>query len=340
MADFTFLQNPLSKKWVISAPRRAKRPDVASGSEPVCPFCVGRENDEPELYRVPSITSTTGSTGTTGTTGREENARDTRGTPDTRDTLSPDWSVRVINNKFPFAPIHELIINSPEHQKSFGDFSQEQVITILQVYRQRYVTHQKKGQVYLFHNRGEAGGESLPHSHTQLAVVPQEVKMELSRLDPNATTTRALAAHGLYTQTAGFTHETTVETTHFYLFCPRSSQWPDEVWVAPKLRGRAFGEITDDEIADFAFVLTRLVQVMTLRHSQEFPFNFYIYPGGDWYLRLIPRLKRLGGFEIGTGIFVNTQDPAETIAFLQLHFHTPDAQKIVTEHKAEYHRGV
>ena len=50
------------------------------------------------------------------------------------------------------------------------------------------------------------------------------------------------------------------------------------------------------------------------------PFNFYIYPQQDWYLRLIPRLKTLGGLEIGTGIFVNTQDPNETISFIKEHF--------------------
>jgi len=43
----------------------------------------------------------------------------------------------------------------------------------------------------------------------------------------------------------------------------------------------------------------------------DFPFNFYIYPGGDWYLRLIPRVKTPGGFEIGTGILVNTTDPKQ-----------------------------
>jgi len=52
MSDFEFLQNPLSKKWVILSPRRAKRPDIAHGIEPVCPFCPGKESEEKEVYRV------------------------------------------------------------------------------------------------------------------------------------------------------------------------------------------------------------------------------------------------------------------------------------------------
>ena len=46
-------QNPVTKKWVIIAAKRAKRPDVARGTEPVCPFCVGHEDmTPPELYRI------------------------------------------------------------------------------------------------------------------------------------------------------------------------------------------------------------------------------------------------------------------------------------------------
>jgi len=297
MVDFQFLKNPISKKWVISAPRRAKRPDVAKGMEPVCPFCPGKEGEEKEVYRV----------------AQNDNA---------------EWKVRVLNNKFPFAPVHEVIIHSPDHGKNFDELPQEQIQLIVQIYKQRYLVHQNKGQVYIFHNRGEKGGESLPHPHTQLAVFPFEVKPDTPRLDPAATFDSP---------------NTTVQTRYFYLFCPLTSQWPDEVWIAPKRRGRAFSEITDEEIADFSFALSRLIQIFDHRHGRDFPFNFYIYPGGDWYLRLIPRLKVIGGFQLSTGIFVNTQDPKETIVFIKEHFDPPagpDFEKIKIQHQADYGKSV
>ncbi|MBI4096095.1 MAG: hypothetical protein HY425_00055 [Candidatus Levybacteria bacterium] len=296
--DFQFLQNPLSKKWVILSPRRAKRPDVARGMEPVCPFCPGKEGDEKELYRVG---------------GKMGNS---------------NWQIRVLNNKFPFASIHEVIINSPDHHRNFDQLPKLQVELILQTYRQRYNAHKDKGQVYIFHNHGEAGGESLPHPHTQLAVVPFEVELEIPRLATSVE--MAVAAKDQIFK----------ETNHFVIFCPKTSQWPDEVWAAPKKRGRLFGEIEDAEIADLAFTLSRLIQIFDLRHGLEFPFNFYIYPGGDWYLRIIPRVKVLGGFEVGTGVFVNTQDPKETIEFIKEHFENPDLEKIKTTHRAVYHKRV
>lgn len=298
MVDFEFLQNPLSKKWIIFAPRRALRPDVAKGPEPVCPFCPGKEAREHEAYRVG---------------GKEGDSR---------------WQIRVLPNKFPFAPIHEIVILSPDHHKSFEELPLSQIELILRTYRQRYNTHKEKGQVYIFHNHGEAGGESLPHPHTQLAVIPQNIKLDMPRL----------AADGdLLSVTAGQKNH---ETKLFTLFCPKTSQWPDETWIAPKLRGRAYGEITDEEIADLALILSRLIQIFDLRHGLEFPFNFYIYPGGDWYLRIIPRVKVLGGFEIGTGIYINTQNPVETIEFIKEHFDKPDVEKIKTLHRARYHKRV
>ena len=131
--------------------------------------------------------------------------------------------------------------------------------------------------------------------------------------------------------------EEMVENDRFYIFCPHTSEWPDEVWVAPKRRGKLFGEITDVEIQDLAHVLIRLIQIFTLRHGNEFSFNFYIYPSKDWYLRLIPREKILGAFELGTGIVINTQDPSETFRFINDHFNEPDIEKI-RENRAEYHR--
>lgn len=307
MADFQFLQNPISRKWVILAPRRAKRPDVAKGLEPVCPFCVGREKDEKEVYRV-------------------------RGT-----ALDTDWLIRVLPNKFPFTPIHEIIIHSPDHHKNFEELPLYQNELIIKTYRQRFLTHQKKGQVYIFHNRGEAGGESLPHPHTQLAVVPFEIKMDIPRLDPSASAELSPRPLGITAKEEGLEKEVAVVTEFFYLFCPETSQWPDEVWIAPKKRGRAFGEITDGEVSDLAFIIPRLIKILGLRHGNEpLPFNFHIYPGGDWYLRFIPRFKSLGGFELGTGIFINTQDPKETIAFIKEHFERPDEEKINRKYQAQY----
>src|ERR1035437_3644162 len=178
--DFKFVQNPVSSKWIISAPRRAKRPDIAKGEEPACPFCPGNELADKEVYRI----------------GGKENDQ--------------NWLVRVVNNKYPFAPIHEVIIHSPDHHKNFDELPLSQSELILKAYRQRFQTYRDKGQVYIFQNHGEMGGESLPHPHSQLAVVPDFVSLEIAPVD------------------FAKDKEEFKETEHFLIFVPLSSEWPDE----------------------------------------------------------------------------------------------------------------
>jgi len=263
-----YLQNPITKKWIVFAPQRSKRPDVARGMEPVCPFCNGHENlTPPEVFRI----------------GKGEPNKE-------------GWDVRVIPNLYPITKIHELIIHSPDHHKNLMDLPPKQVRMIFEAYRARFLFHKAKGQVFLFHNHGKMGAESLPHPHTQLCVIPFEIPLEAGRLgDPN---------------------NLAFETGKFMVFCPRTSEWPFETWIVPKRRGFQFDEIDEAELTDFSSLVPQVLKKLGSKLDGEFAFNFFIYPGGDWYWRLIPRTVNRGGFELGTGIMVNTLDPKETIKLL------------------------
>lgn len=289
MADFSFLFNPLARQWTVLAPRRAKRPNTSKGTTgALCPFCIGQEKEE-ELYRI--------------------------GGTDHDDA----WEVRVIPNKYPFAPHHEIIIHAPDHHKNFDELPLEQVEKILHAFRERYNIHKNDGQVLIFHNHGEASGESLPHPHTQLVVPDKQVDLHIEAIPAI---------------------EDPYNSDYFSVFCPQTAKWPDEVWIVPQRRNMTFGEITDEELSNLAIVLQRSIQLLDMRHGDEFPFNFYIAPGKDWYLKLVPRLKIIGGFEVATNIFVNTQDPAETNTFIKTHFDTDDIEKREEENRADYARMV
>ena len=277
MSDFQIIEKTISRHPVIVAPRRANRPDFTTDTVPFCPFCSGREAEDGELYRI-----------------------DEKGKSAAFHEPTTDWLVRVIPNKFPFTHFHELVIHSPDHHKNFAELPTSHIKLVLQTYRARYNYHRNDGQVLLFHNRGQLAGESVPHAHTQLAVMPFSIPLDIPQLAPEYSEER-------------------LETSQFYLFCPPASPWPDEVWIVPQKSGKYFGDISDEEIKNLAFVLPQLLRIQDMRHGEEFPFNLYISPGENWYLRIIPRSKILGGFEVATGIFVNTQDRVETFAFLKKH---------------------
>ena len=258
---FKFLKNPVSGKWVILSPQRAKRPTVAKGTEPICPFCLGHENlTPPEVYRVG---------------GGEKN--------------KPGWLIRVTPNKYPFAPIHEVIVDSPDHSRNLFDLDPNHAAKVFQVYRDRFNKLKGKDHVVIFYNYGVEAAASLPHPHAQLAVIPQKVRMDV---------------------TMSVTPENIIhESKYFTLFIPEASGWPYEVWFLPKNRGRIFGDITNKEIDDLNKLLVTVYRKLEEKLGKHFPFNFHIYHGGDWYLRFIPRLRVLGGFELATGVYVHSTGP-------------------------------
>ena len=293
MSDFKFAHIPSLENWIIMAPKRSKRPDIENKRKTkLCPFCPATQNTDIETYRI----------------GGEF--------PDDK------WSVRVVKNKFPFAPIHEVIIHTPDHKHSISEISVEHVKLVIEAFVNRFNTFIKDGTVCIFSNSGHDAGESINHTHSQLAVVPKEVPVVVPSLEEFLDYDREY-----------------LNVKDFELVCPPYSQWPDEVWIVPNERGKLFGEITYEEMENLAYILRRLVYIFEARHGEDFPYNFYIYPRRDWYLRIMPRAKIPGGFEIATGIFVNTQDPSDTMQFIKKHFAESEKEKI-KKSPADYRRGV
>lgn len=213
----------------------------------------------------------------------------------------PGWNIRVVPNKFPIADIHEVIIHSPDHLKTIEDFDITHVEALVRIYKERYLFHTENGQVMLFCNFGEHAGASLPHPHSQLVVIPKQINLDSLAKEPIANMVE--------------------ETPLFVSYCPDFSQWPYEVWVSPKAGGRAFGDISEEEIKDLSRVFQRTLKrlrvlydtpsVKAMRKDWPFAYNFYIHHEKDWFLRIIPRLVHRAGFELGTGLNVNIVDPVK-----------------------------
>lgn len=284
-----FVPDIKTNRWVIIAPARVRQPhdNVPTPEKAnLCVFCPGNEAINPiELFRI-------------------------GGNP-----ADPDWRIRVIPNKFPFTDFHEVIIHSPDHEKDIHDLPLDQVELVLSTYRQRYNFHTKEnnGTVMIFHNHDIHAGASIKHSHTQLAVIPRQINLDAIPREP--------------------VQNEVTRTKHFVAYCPDFSQWPYEIWLTPNQFSVSssqfsdFGHITDEQISDLAPLLQKILVFIHLKfagekalmkqpmdladETGEVPYNFYIYHGQDWYLRIIPRLVHRAGFELGTGLSVNIVDPSK-----------------------------
>lgn len=277
-----------TQRWVIIAASRTKRPsDEQSAesnkqkaeSEHKCPFCPGNEAmTPPEVYRIGA------------------------GAPD-----QTGWEVRVVPNKYPITDIHEVIIHSPSDTDDVEELPLVQVTKIFTSYRDRYRTNQEFGQVMIFCNHGLAAGASLKHPHSQLVVVPNQINLDAVEMEP--------------------INNVVEENTNFITYCPDFSQWPFEIWIAPKIQGKRFSEVTDGELPDLARVVQDgLKKIQTaisdpgnasLYTGGHFVYNYYIYHGKNWFLRIIPRAVHRAGFELGTGLSVNILDPTTAAEWLK-----------------------
>lgn len=283
-----FVPDVKSKRWVVISSERAVRPLEKREKERkdevilkkgywyrrTCPFCLGNEAMTP-----PEISCFKEKPG------------------------DPNWSIRVIPNKYPITDCHEVIIHSPDHRKDIIDFPLNHVEALLKVFRERYRTLAHDGHVLIFNNTGPQSGESLVHPHSQVVVLPRQITLDVIPLEPRRNVIS--------------------ENKFFTIYCPDFSQWPYEVWIAKTIclqeshqEDCLFGKISDGEIKDLA----RIFQDVLIRLNRLFPslsYNFYISPFPCWYLRIIPRLTERAGFELGTGLHVNFVDPAKAASDLR-----------------------
>ena len=218
------------------------------------------------------------------------------------------WFVRVVPNKYPITDTHEVFIHSTSHTDDVDKLPIEQVTRILTCYRDRYRAHENDGQILIFCNHGYHAGASLAHPHSQLVVLPKQINLDSLSREPIANIVE--------------------ENKSFVTYCPDFSQWPYEVWIAPKGEGDKFVDIEEKNISVLAGVLQRALQRIERvwkgspvrpkdRQEDPFMYNYYISHGQSWFIRIIPRFIHRAGFELGTGLNVNVVDPGQAAQELQ-----------------------
>lgn len=206
-----------------------------------------------------------------------------------------NWLVRVVKNLYGITDIHEVIVHSSDHESGFAELSEDRVKIIFKVYQERFKALKDKGFPVIFHNHGQKAGESLTHGHSQLAVVPK--------------------SYGIHSPEPREPENVAFRTKSLVVYCPDYSYFPYEVWIQPQRQTGTFGEADPSQAEELAVTLQQVVKTIGV-HKEDLPYNFYIYPGNKWYLRIVGRTKIDGGFEIGSGIQVNTVDPREVCGML------------------------
>lgn len=315
--------------WVVFAPSRRLRPHdghAAAVSDtrsrvPECPFCPGNEAlTPPEIYAV-------------------------------RNGDRSAWRVRVTANKFPALTIeentsrdrdeqefcsmggcgaHEVLVESPHHSLFLAQQPVGHVELVLGALQSRYrdlMRDLRFQTVVIFKNHGVDAGTSLAHPHWQLVATP---------VVPRLLRTKHAVATEYFDRTGDCLYcvlrerEMAAETRvlakndQFVAFLPYASHMPFETWIVPRFHQASFTQLSGERIRPLAELLREaLLKLYTGLENPAFNLTVDDAPRGDedkeyflWHIRILPRLATPAGFELGSGMSINTVMPEDAAEFL------------------------
>ena len=110
------------------------------------------------------------------------------------------------------------------------------------------------------------------------------------------------------------------ESDDFMVFAPYASINPLEFWIVPKKHSANILSLNNSEVAAFAKTLKLSLKALKDVVNDP-PYNYGIHLAIDkaaenyyhWHLEVYPKLSVWAGFELNTGIYINTVTP-ETAA--------------------------
>ncbi len=328
-------KDPITNRWVIVL-SESKKPEeyVISRDEQKksdCVFCAGREKETP-----PEIMSI-----------RDNNQPNT-----------PGWSVRVIPEINPLLQVEgslerkgmgmydkmnsigasELVIESPEHNKTPEEMGVEQITKIISVYKSRILDLEKDSrlrQIIVFKNSGRKAGAISSHSHSQIVatpVIPKNIKEELDIAKNYYAYKERCLFCDIIREELRSGQRVILETKNFVAFCPYAPRFPFQFWIIPKRHNCEFQDINEEEITDLSSVMLITFKNM-FKTFQNSPYNYIIHTApnrvprqnhwhtlGDdyhWHIEVIPRITSVSGFEWGTGLYVIPTSPESAAKFLR-----------------------
>ncbi|TVU41634.1 hypothetical protein EJB05_15169, partial [Eragrostis curvula] len=330
-------------RWVIFSPARSRRPTdlkshnptnpspapSADAPKPSCPFCAGRESEcAPEIFRVPP--------------------------PEPE--ASP-WRIRVIENLYPAlrrdlvppAPLvggeeeeetapgeramcgfgfHDVVIETPRHDFRLWDLDAEGVSDVLLAYAalvRQLAEHPAVKYVQVFKNHGASAGASMAHSHSQMLGTPFVPPSVTTRFNHMKETFERSGHCSLCEIRSEYTLIS--ETPNFSAIVPFAASYPFEIWIIPRQHISYFHEIGQDKALELGSLLKTMLQKLC-KQLNDPPFNFMIHsspfglsssrlPYAHWFLQIVPQLSVIGGFEIGSGCYINPVFPEDAAKILR-----------------------
>lgn len=246
--------HPLTKDWVMVASHRQNRPQQPKDW---CPFCPGsgKVPDDYDVLRYnndfPALSQT----------------------PPEPDNVATDF--------YKTAPAYgkcEVILYSPNHTITLPELPVEHIEKLVDLWTERFKEISKDENikyVFIFENRGEAVGTTMPHPHGQIygyGFVPKKIELEVASAKEYKEENGKCIFCDMIEEEKTFKERVIIENDSFITFLPFFTEYPYGMYIMCKNHRQNLTEFTDKEKHDFAKILKDTTGTFDALFDMPFPY--------------------------------------------------------------------
>jgi UDPglucose--hexose-1-phosphate uridylyltransferase len=226
---------------------------------------------------------------------------------------------------------HEVIIETPHHDRTMALMSEPELAQVLWAYRERMLDLKRDirlRHILVFKNHGAAAGATLEHTHSQLIalpIVPDFVREEIDGAHRHFSIKERCVFCDIIRQDLTDGRRIILENSDVVAIAPYAPRFAFETWLLPKHHGARFEEAPRHDYESLARALKAILQRMD-RALEQPAYNLIVHTSpfaedtGDvyhWHVEILPKLTRVAGFEWGTGFYINPTPPEEAARVLR-----------------------
>ena len=221
-------RDPITQSWVVSGQR-----EHLGESEASCPLDAGVAEKAKTLLVAPA-----------------EGSWQVRVIPHPeplyRVENEPGRAAEGIYDKMGPLGAHEVVIETPQHDKKLSQLSDDEVDRVLWAWGMRIADLKKDARfkyVSVFKNQGALAGEEWPHAHSEVTAtifVPRRIKYELSSAHEWYKDKERCVFCDIVRQDEKQGKRIVDVQGDYYALCPYASRVPFEVWVLHRRHNHLF----------------------------------------------------------------------------------------------------
>jgi len=235
------------------------------------------------------------------------------------------WLVRCFPNKFAATGrnypkaygAHEVIVDTPDHQKYISDLSEENINSVLHMIRRRVAAISKDKKMktaIVFKNEGKEAGASLEHTHWQiiaLDILPPLIKEESDAAKKGKCRFCEMKKKER--------KNTFINNGEVFAFCPTASRFHFESWIMPKRHVGDIRDLTEKELASVASAI-KMIFVKLEKTLNYPPYNLVLHTSPfsgirkcdfHFHIEILPKLSKWAGFEHASDVIINSLPPEQ-----------------------------